>query len=155
MLTVIGCGNENRSDDGAGVAVVRGVLHRLGGDVPAGVRVLDGGTRGVEVMFQARGSRELVLVDASSTGSEPGAVFEVPWDVLDQVPAPRLGVHGFRWDHALYAGKQIFRENFPERVAVYLIEAQTLDFGLGLSPPVRQAVSTVIDRILDQLRAAA
>jgi nitrogen fixation protein NifQ len=51
------------------------------------------------------------------------------------VPAPHsLNLHDFRWDHALHAGRMIYREAFPPCVKVLLIEAATLDFGLGLSP---------------------
>jgi len=151
-LTIIGCGNPNRRDDGAGVVVARRLLERLGGAPPAGTRVFDAGTSGIEVMFQARGSSELVLVDASSSGSEPGAVHEVPGARLEHVPQPAFGLHGFRWDHALFAGRQIFGRDFPERVTVLLIEGQTLELGVGLSEPVERAVARVVESLLARLR---
>jgi Ni,Fe-hydrogenase maturation factor len=67
------------------------------------------------------------------------------------VPAPEQGLHGFRWDHALYAGKKIYGSDFPDRVTVYLIESQTLELGIGLSAPVERAVARVIDRILERI----
>jgi hydrogenase maturation protease len=153
MLTIIGCGNPNRSDDGAGVAVAHRLLCELGGQAPPGVQVFDTGTSGMEVMFKARGSRELVLVDACSSRSEPGAVFEVPGHLLERVPEPAFNLHGLRWDHALHAGRKIFREEFPEQVTVYLIEKQSLDLGIGLSPLVERAVAIVVERILARVRA--
>jgi hydrogenase maturation protease len=153
MLTIIGCGNPNRSDDGVGVAVARGLLVRLGGRAPDGTQVFDAGTAGMEVMFRARGSRELIVVDASSSGSEAGAVFTLPGELLNEAPEPVIGLHGFRWDHAIYAGKKIFRGEFPDRVAVYLIEAGTLELGIGLSPPVERAAQHVIDLLLARVRA--
>lgn len=152
-LTIIGCGNPNRSDDGAGVAVVRRLMDRLGGDRACGARLFDAGTNGLQVMFASRGSRELMLVDACATRSEPGSIFEVPGEVLQNVPAPGQGLHGFRWDHAIYAGKKIYGREFPDRVTVYLIEGQTLELGIGLSEPVERAVTRVIDRILERLYA--
>lgn len=152
MLTIIGCGNPNRSDDGAGVAAVRELSLRLGTEPRAGVRVLDAGTSGVEVMFQARGSRELIVIDASRTGAEPGAVFTVPGDVLERAPQPALGLHGFRWDHALYAGRRIFGAAFPPCVTVYLIEAESLELGIGLSARVQAAVERVVDLVADRLK---
>lgn len=151
MLTIIGCGNPNRSDDGAGVAVVRRLLDHFADGPPPGVQLFDAGTGGVEVMYRARGSSALILVDASSSGSEPGAIFEVPGDVLEGLPEPGYGLHGFRWDHALYVGKKIYKREFPERVAVYLIESQTLDFGIGLSEPVERGVTRVVELILNSL----
>ena len=34
-------------------------------------------------MFAARGCRTLIIVDASRSGSEPGAIFEVPGAELE------------------------------------------------------------------------
>ncbi len=151
MLTIIGCGNPNRSDDGAGVAVVQRLMARFGGDRAPGARFFDAGTSGMEVMFKARGSSELVVVDASSSNSEPGSIFDVPGEELAKAAAPGHGLHGFRWDHALYAGKKIYGRDFPERVTVYLIERQTLDLGLGLSAPVERAVERVVKLIVARL----
>jgi hydrogenase maturation protease len=115
--------------------------------------LFDAGTNGMQVMFEARGASELVLVDASSTRSEPGSVFEVPGEVLQNVPAPGQGLHGFRWEHALYAGKKIYGSDFPDRVTVYLIESQTLELGIGLSEPIERGVARVIERILERMNA--
>ena len=154
MLTIIGCGNPNRGDDGAGVAVVQHLMQALGGTAPAGVRLFDAGTNGLAVMFEARGASNLVLVDASATGAEPGAVHEVPGERLENAPEPGHGLHGFRWDHALYAGRRIYGREFPERVTVYLIERQTLDLGIGLSEPVERAVKQVVGLLLARVRSA-
>jgi hydrogenase maturation protease len=151
MLTIIGCGNPNRSDDGAGVAVARQLALRLG-DVPeSDVRIFDAGTNGIEVMFKARGSSELVLIDASTSDGEPGSIYEVPGEKLMNVPDPGHGLHDFRWDHALYAGKKMFGREFPERVTVYLIERQSLEFGIGLSEPVERAVRHVVELLLNRV----
>jgi hydrogenase maturation protease len=149
MLTIIGCGNPNRSDDGAGVAVAR----RLMAHASPSVRVFDAGTAGMDVMFQARGSDALVIVDASDSGSEPGSIFRVPGEALASAPEPSYSLHGFRWDHALHAGKKIFRESFPDDVTVYLIERETLALGVGLSPRVEAAVERVVALVLERAKA--
>lgn len=151
MLTIIGCGNLNRSDDAAGVWVARRLAQRFDRHPVPNVRVFDAGTGGMEVMFQARGSRALVVVDACVSGSEPGAVFEVPGAELEAEHEPSFGLHDFRWDHALHAGRKIFRADFPTDVAVYLIEAKSTALGLELSPEVERGISTVYGRILDRV----
>lgn len=98
-------------------------------------------------MFAARGCRTLIIVDACRSGSEPGAVFEVPGDELEQRYQPSLNLHDFRWDHALFAGKKIFREEFPSDVVVLLIEVHSTGLGIGLSEPVSSAVAKVADRV--------
>lgn len=153
MLTIIGCGNLTRRDDAAGVEVVRRLQERFRGALPDGVRLFDAGTAGMEVMFQARGSEALVLVDACRSGSEPGAIFEVPGSELEQRPAASCNLHDFRWDHALYAGRQIFGQDFPRDVTVWLIEVATIGFGLGLSAPVERSVERVVERLAGRIRS--
>jgi hydrogenase maturation protease len=152
MLTIIGCGNLNRSDDAVGVLIAQRLQQYLAQHPHPHVRVYDCGTAGMEVMFQARGSKKLIIIDASSTGAEPGAVFKVPGKELEALPEPSYNLHDFRWDHALAAGKKIFKEDFPEEVTVYLIEAENLGFGLELSPVVQHSADLVFEEIIAIIR---
>jgi hydrogenase maturation protease len=148
MLCVIGCGNAARRDDGVGVYVAQSLKAYLQQRPPCEVRVFDAGTGGMDVMFQARGARKLIIVDAASSGSEPGAIFRVPGQELQSEPNVGYSLHDFRWQHALSAGRRIFGPDFPVDVTVYLVEAGSLDFGLELSP----AVSAAAQRVLGELR---
>jgi hydrogenase maturation protease len=157
MLVVIGCGNLVRCDDGVGVVVAQRVA-AAGDPLPGDVRVFDAGTGGMEILFQARGATRLVVVDACRSGADPGAVFEVPGGELESRPPPSLTLHDFRWDHALHAGRRIWKDGFPADVTVFLIEAKTLGYGLELSPEVERAAAIVTARIaalIDARRQAA
>ncbi|MFT3729975.1 MAG: hydrogenase maturation protease [Hyphomicrobium sp.] len=151
MIAVIGCGNANRKDDAAGIEVIR--LLRCQGDLRArdDVRLLDAGTDGMSVMYAARGCASLIIVDSSRTGSEPGSIFEVPGIELETQHVPSLNLHDFRWDHALFAGRQLYRDEFPSDVTVFLIEANDLGLGIGLSPEVDAAATSVADRVAARL----
>jgi len=145
MIAVIGCGNPNRRDDGVGPAVIRLLKERR---VPASSALFfDAGTDGMSVMFAARGCRKLIIVDASRIGVEPGAIHIVPGDELERAYSPGLNLHDFRWEDALHAGRQIFKESFPKEVTVFLIEAADLGFGLELSDAVLRAAAAVASRI--------
>ena len=140
MLAVIGCGNTNRSDDGVGSAVIETLRkHHLA----EGTVLFDAGTDGMSVMYQARGLTGLIIVDAKVPEGNPGSIFAVPGNVLAKPPNASFNLHDFRWDHALHAGKQIYKDEFPEQIKVFLIEAQSLELGIGLSAPVTKAVDTV------------
>ncbi len=147
MLTIIGCGNLNRSDDAVGVIVAQQLQQYLAQQPHPNTRVYDCGTAGMEVMFQARGSTKLIIVDASATGSDAGAIFKIPGEELAALPEPSYNLHDFRWDNALAAGRQIFTDDFPQDVTVYLIEAANLDFGLELTPIVRDAADVIVAEI--------
>ena len=98
-------------------------------------------------MYQARGCRKLIIVDARMPGSNPGSIYEVPGEVLESPPNNSLSLHDFRWDHALFAGRKIYGDNFPSDVTVLLVEAKSLDMGLALSPEVEAAGKRVAARI--------
>jgi hydrogenase maturation protease len=147
MIAVIGCGNVNRRDDGAGPEVMRALkASPLVGGNPE-VRLLDAGTDGMAVVLAARGCRSLIIVDACQSGSEPGAVLEMSGSELQQAYRASLNLHDFRWDHALHAGRSLYGADFPKDVLVLLIEATDVDFGRELSPPVARAVEKVKARI--------
>lgn len=153
-IAVIGCGNSNRGDDGVGPAVIRRLTE--GWTPPAGrdVRLLDAGTDGMGVMFAAKGCGTVIIVDACRSGAESGAVFEVPGAQLESPPRASFNLHDFRWDHALFAGRKIFRDSFPSDVRVYLIEAESVGFGIGLTAKVAAAADKVAARIRAKIEGA-
>jgi hydrogenase maturation protease len=147
MLTIIGCGNSNRTDDGVGVYVAQHLQNFLQTQNKNNVKVFDAGTGGIDVMFQARGSSRLIIIDASQSGSESGAIYEVPGEELEREREVSYSLHDFRWDDALYAGRKIFKEDFPKQVTVFLIEAESLDYGLELNPKVKLSAEWVIEHL--------
>lgn len=155
MLTVIGCGNANRRDDAIGVRVVQRLRDRLARHPVPGVQAFDCGTAGMEVMFATAESTSVILVDASSTGSEPGTMFEVPGTELARRREPSLSLHDFRWDDALGAGCKIYGDDFADKVTVFLIEAADTGFGLEVSDAVTAAGDRVYERILEAIAAHA
>ena len=147
MIAIIGCGNANRSDDAAGLEVVRALKSRGHLNSRDDIRLLDAGTDGMAVMFAARGCSALVVIDACKTGADPGALFEVPGHELERNPASSLNFHDFRWDNALFAGRKMYGESFPTDVTVHLIEAKSLDFGLGLSAEAAATAEKLAEKI--------
>jgi hydrogenase maturation protease len=149
-VVIIGCGNLLRGDDGVGPLLVRR-LSEIG--VPAGVRLIDGGTAGLEVAWQMAGAREVAIVDACKSGAEPGAIFELPGEDVETPQPAGMNLHALRWDHALAFGRRLLKERFPPRVTVFLIEAHGTEPGYGLSPPVEDALRQVADALLRRFGA--
>ena len=148
---IIGCGNLLRGDDAAGPVLVRRMWER---GLPDGVRCVDGGTGGMDVAFQMRGVPEVILVDACSSGSEPGSLFEVPGHEVENLP-PLTGInlHAFRWDHAIAFGHWLLKDDYPANVTAYLIEGERYEIGDGLSPAVDAAVDRLVDLLLAKVGA--
>ncbi len=146
---IIGCGNLLRGDDGVGPILVRH-LAEIG--TPPGVRLADGGTAGMDVAFNMRGADRVIIVDACQTGSEPGALFKVPGEKLEQLPPLEgINMHAFRWDHALAFGRWLLKEEYPQDIVVYLVEADSLEAGA----PLTESVQTTMEQLAQTLIAEA
>ncbi len=140
-IVVIGCGNLLRGDDAVGPTLIR---HLWDEGVPAGVTLVDGGTAGMDVAFKMRGARAVRLIDASTTGAEPGTVYRVPGEEVEQLPPLQgLHTHQFRWDHALSFARWLLGEDYPADIAVYLVEIAQTEPGAPLSPHVDTAMHRV------------
>jgi hydrogenase maturation protease len=144
-VVIVGCGNLLRGDDAAGPIVVR-KISELG--CPPGVRLVDGGTSGLDVAFQMAGASEVVIVDACTSGSAPGDIFELPGDEVDVPPLAGMNVHAFRWDNAIAFARWLLKDGYPKKVTVILIEGQTLDLGAPLSEPVRKSADSVARNLI-------
>ncbi len=145
MELVIGCGNLLRGDDAVGPVLVRRLLER---GLPAGVEVADGGTSGMDVAFRMRGADRVVLVDACTSGGEPGSLYRLLGADVEQLPdLESLNLHSFRWDHALAFARWLLKDEYPDDVVVYLIEAG----GLGFGDPLTEPVAAALDRLVDVL----
>ena len=141
-LLVAGCGNLLRADDGVGPVLIR---HLWEGGVPPCVRLVDGGTEGMDVAFQMRGARTVIMVDACTTDAAPGTVYRVPGPAVEDLPPlGGLHAHSFRWDHALAVARWLLGDDYPADVTVYLIEAGSLAPGGELTPAVRGAMGRVL-----------
>lgn len=155
-VLVIGCGNLLRGDDGVGPVLVRELAElQAVGRIPAGadgVRLVDGGTAGLDTAFAMRGARRVVLIDAARTGEHPpGTVFRLPADAVAEAPAlDGLHTHAVRWDHALAFGSWLLGPARPADVTVYLIEAAEFEPGAALSAPVAGAMRRLIGLLGEQ-----
>ena len=152
-ILVIGCGNVLRGDDAAGPILVRRLGNR---GLPEGVRCVDGGTGGIDVVLQMRGVPEVILIDACRSESEPGSLFEIPPAEFENLPPPAgLDLHAFRWDHAVALARSLLREDYPQTVTAYLIEGERFEVGEGLSPAVDRAVDRLADLLLGRCQQTA
>ena len=149
---IIGCGNLLRGDDAVGPVLIRH-LWEMG--LPEGVRCADGGTGGMDVAFQMRGVPEVILIDACRSGSEPGAIFELPGNEVERLP-PLTGInaHSFRWDHALAFGRWLLKDEYPKNITVYLIEAAQIEIGAPLSVAVDAAMKRLAAILMAKFQPA-
>ena len=143
---VIGIGNPDRGDDGAGRAVAR----RLRGALPRGIEVLEHDGEATSLLACLEGREAAYLVDACVSGAAPGTVRR--FDASAE-PLPRetfdLSSHGLGLAAAVELGRTLGQ--LPGRCVVYAIEAASFGFGDSLSPAVEAAVAEVGGRLRAEL----
>ena len=106
----------------------------------------------MDVAFQMRGARRVVIIDAclsqGATPATPGTIYRVPGEELEDLPPLQgLHTHSFRWDHAIAFARWALGEACPTDITVFLIEAAGVDLGADLSEPVHAAMEQVIELI--------
>ncbi|MEO8325012.1 MAG: hydrogenase maturation protease [Nitrospirota bacterium] len=155
MHVIVGCGNLYRKDDGIGVVVAQRLQAYFSKHPQSDLQIVEAGTNGIDVLLQAHGASKLTIIDACSSGSEPGAVFQVSGPDLINQPFPSFNPHNFRWDHAVQAGRIIFQDEFPQDIIAFLIEVSDTTFGTDLSPAVAASVEKTFAMITSLIQQSA
>lgn len=132
---VIGIGNPDRGDDGAGRAVARWLRGRL----QDGVEILEENGEVTALLAAFEGAAAVFLVDACVSASQPGRVrrYDVAAAPLPQ-EAFALSSHGLGLAEAVELARALGR--LPPRCVVYAIEGACFEAGQPLSPAVAAAV---------------
>jgi hydrogenase maturation protease len=143
---VIGVGNEWRRDDAAGLVVAR----RLRDARLSGVRVVEHEGEPLDLIEEWSGADEVIVVDAVSSGAEPGAIHRL------DARSTRLPAELFNGStHALSVAEAVelarVLERLPRRLLVYGIEGRSFTAGRGLTAEVEPAVSTLVSGLEDIL----
>ncbi len=132
---VIGVGNLDRGDDGAGRAVARWLVGRL----PSGVEILEHDGEATTLLACLEGVEAVYFVDACLAAGPPGAVrrFDV---AAAPLPAGAFGcsTHGLGLAEAVELARTF--DALPPRCVVYAIEGEAFEPGAPLSPCVAAAV---------------
>src|SRR6185437_4723591 len=135
---IIGCGNLQRMDDGAGVLVAQR-LRELG----ILAEVQSGGT--FELLARWDDNERLILIDAVRTGAPAGTIHV--WEGSPpQLPhATHFSSHGFGLAEAFRLGQIL--NCLPERITVFGIEGDQFGMGEQVSPDVLTATERLAQQI--------
>ena len=140
-ILVLGVGNIIMGDEGVGVHVLR---HLENHPLPHQVRLLDGGTGGVNLLCEFDAAYAVILIDATRDGSLAGTIKYRKIDKVAELPRG-LGAHDFGLKDLFAAAALIGK--LPE-LHLYTIEVEEMDpMTTELSRPVELAVPKVIDMI--------
>jgi len=140
---LIGVGNPDRGDDGAGRAVARRLLERNA----CGLEVREGSGEATSLMNAWTGFDDVVLVDACRGAGPPGSVHRIGPDDVERVARlQHASTHSLGVAAAIGLARVLGA--LPSRLVIYAIEARHSHEGEGLSPEVDHAVHEVVALVM-------
>lgn len=148
MITVLGIGNILLSDEGLGVVAVKKFSEEY--EYPESVKVMDGGTLGIDLMYFLEGTEKLLVVDAVAGGKPPGTLYKIKNEEVKKYFRNKVSMHelGFQEVMALMELR-----GFPIKEIVILgLEPKSLATSLELSPEVEERIPLLVEEIANQLR---
>lgn len=143
---ILGTGNLLLKDEGIGIHVIQR-MEKL--KLPENVKLVDGGTAGINLYHLIEGADRLIVVDCVDAEVEPGAIFRfTPADV--DVPERQVttSFHDIGLLEALEFAKQEGKS--PDTIIIG-VQPKEIDWGLELTPEVEKVVPDVIAAVLKEL----
>ena len=148
-LLVLGLGNVLLGDDGVGGAAVSLLLDHY--DVPAGVRVFDGGTLGLSLLPYLEEADAVILVDAIRADAPSGSHVRLEGDEVPPAVATRLSPHQIGVADLLDGARWL--DSYPARVVLLGLVPESISLGVGLSSPVARELPELVTRVVAEAAA--
>ena len=147
-ILVLGIGNLLMADDGVGVRIAQGLAtcYRF----PSGVKVLDGGTLGLDLLPRLEGVDRLLVVDAVETGDKPGTMIrltgeDIPLALETKVSPHQMGLKDLLTVAALQG-------NVPREMVLWGVQPASIELDMMLSPDVADKMPLLEEKVLEELR---
>ena len=147
-VVVMGLGNLLRRDEGLGVWAIERIQKRY--TLPAQVRLVDGGTLGLDLLCFLEEAERVLILDAALTDGPPGTLLRA---CNNEVPS-FLGLHTSPHEIALpdlLAITQL-RGTTPEDLVVLGMQPETIELGWGLSVSVEAHMELLVQAAIDELK---
>ena len=143
---IIGIGNLILRDEGVGVHAVRELEKR---DLPAHVKVIDGGTYLMDLLNVIQEAERIIVIDALQGGGAPGTVYRVTPEDLMAETERTLSLHQVGLLEVLGVVRQLGGE--PHAVIIG-VEPKEISWGMELTSEVEAKLPRVIDAVFEELK---
>jgi hydrogenase maturation protease len=145
---VLGLGNILLGDEGVGVRVIERLLERY--DFPEGVRAMDGGTLGLDLLPYLEDASRLLVVDAVQARKPPGTLVRLEGEEVPVfLDVSKVSAHQEGLQDLLAVAT--LKGYLPEEVVFWGAQIEALGVGLELSPAVAAQVDALVEKVLAEL----
>ncbi len=145
-IALLGLGNLMRTDDAVGMLT----LHALAksGLLPPGIRVVEGGTLGLDLLHSLHGISHLLALDAVDAGVRPGTFLRFEGEEIDKLPVSK-SVHLLGFSDLM--GALRLMDAAPVEVVLLGLQPASVDWGTALTPVVETAQDKLMESTIAQL----
>jgi hydrogenase maturation protease len=144
---VIGVGNPLMGDDGVGMAALKRLQEEW--VLPEGVRLVDGGTWGMNLLHLIEEARELLLLDAIDRGESPGRLIVLEGEEVPRFLGIKLSPHQIGLGEVLALAE--LRERLPDRLVAMGLQPARVEMFPGLSPEVEAGLDDLAAAVAERL----
>ena len=144
---ILGVGNLILSDDGVGIHAVRLLQENV--NLNDTIKVVDGGTCGLDLLQYLVGIDRLIVLDAAKPDHSPGKITRITGEKVPAYLSIKTSPHEIGLPELLFAAK--LSDIYPKEVIIYCVEALSLETGIELSPTVEKQVENLILQVRDEV----
>ncbi len=147
-IAVFGIGNILLSDDGAGVHAINKLKNEY--EFPSSVELIDGGTKGLDLLPLLEGRDKVLFVDAANFKKEPGTVDTVIGEKIPAFLSQKLSVHQIGLPDMLFAARLMGIT--PPEMCLIGIQPESMETGTELSDAVSIKMRDLVEKVLQKLK---
>lgn len=148
-ILVLGLGNILMGDEGVGVRVIERLLEQY--EFPERVRIMDGGTLGLDLLPYLEDASRLLVVDAVQARKPPGTLVRLAGDEIPIfLDASKVSPHQDGLQDLLAVAT--LKGYLPEEVVLWGVQVESLGVALELNPTVAAQVGALVERVVGELR---
>ncbi len=147
-IALFGIGNILLSDDGVGVHVVHTLQNEY--DFPESVDLIDGGTKGLDLLPLFENRDKVMIIDAANFKKEPGTIDTVEGDKIPAFLSSKLSVHQIGLPDMLFAAKLM--EIMPPEICLIGIQPKSMETTTEMTDIVADKMGALINVVIEKLK---
>jgi len=146
-IMILGVGNLLFTDEGVGVRVAEALQDRY--EFPENVKVVDGGTLGMNLLGVVSEVDHLIVVDAVRNGDEPGTLYRLAGEEIPKRILAKNSLHQVDLLEALTCCQAL--DKVPETVILGVEPEDITTLGTDMTPTISARIDDLVEAALKEL----
>lgn len=142
QIMVLGLGNVLMGDEGFGVHVIRRLQET---ELPGGVRIMEGGVEGLNLLGHLEGIKRLLVVDVMMIDIQPGELRLIKAEQMPGEPGKHIvSFHQVGVLELMHLAELI---GYQPEVTFLVTRPEVMDWSMELSPKLQSAVDKAVEEV--------